>query len=261
MTNKPDFIEKSFIYKETREKPLEIFMFRPPEAKKGLPSIVFFFGGGWESGSPEQFFAQCRYLASKGICAFSARYRTKSSHGVTPQYCVEDAKSVMRWLKQNASMLSIDADMIAAGGGSAGAHLAAATAFIKSFDGDRENTSIDCRPKALVLFNPVLDNSENGYGFERVREFWEDFSPLHNISDNPPPALIMVGDSDQLIPVESARNFKAAFDEKGGECVLKIYKGANHGFFNKGRFDDKFYHATLAEMENFLKKHGFISGQ
>ena len=35
-------------------------------------AIVFFFGGGWSSGTPAQFYPFCRALARRGMAAFSA---------------------------------------------------------------------------------------------------------------------------------------------------------------------------------------------
>jgi acetyl esterase/lipase len=43
---------------------LNLYIFNPPGHKSTdkRPAIVFFFGGGWTSGTPAQFQHQCRYL-------------------------------------------------------------------------------------------------------------------------------------------------------------------------------------------------------
>ena len=38
------------------------------------PAVVFFFGGGWNSGSPKQFELQAKYLAEYGITVVLADY-------------------------------------------------------------------------------------------------------------------------------------------------------------------------------------------
>src|ERR1700733_10765315 len=84
-----------------------------------------------------------------------ADYWVKSRHDVTPDACVEDAKSAVRWLRQNAAMLGIDPDRIVASGGSAGGHIAACTAC-PGLDAEGEDLQVSSRPNALLLFNPVL---------------------------------------------------------------------------------------------------------
>jgi len=125
-----------------------------PEDKR--PAIVFFFGGGWSSGSPTQFENQARYLASRGLVAMAADYRVKSRQGVKAVSCVADAKSAIRWVRANAVRLGIDPHRVAAGGGSAGGHLAAAVAVLPGLDDPADDKSVSCVPDVLVLFNPAL---------------------------------------------------------------------------------------------------------
>ena len=57
---------KSFIYKKTKQADLEIVVHYPPGWKETdkRPAIVFFFGGGWTSGTIRQFEPQANHLAS-----------------------------------------------------------------------------------------------------------------------------------------------------------------------------------------------------
>src|SRR3954469_3053334 len=83
-------------YKEINGTALKLWIFQPQEkAAPGVkrPAIVFFFGGGWTSGSPSQFERQCRHLASRGMVAITADYRVASRQQVKPTACVADAKS------------------------------------------------------------------------------------------------------------------------------------------------------------------------
>jgi acetyl esterase/lipase len=145
-------------YKTVGDVSLNLWIFNPQDHKPSdhRAAILFFFGGGWNSGSPEQFQSQCRHLAERGMVAMAVDYRVNSRHGVKPVQCVADAKSAMRWVRANAVRLGIDPQRIAAGGGSAGGHLAACTALIKDCDEPGENTAVSAVPNALVLFNPAL---------------------------------------------------------------------------------------------------------
>jgi len=84
---------------------------------------------------------------------------------------VKDAKSAVRWIRKNALTYNIDPERIAAGGGSAGGHIAAATGTSTAFEEDGEDKSISSWPNLLVLFNPVIDNGPDGYGHSRVKGY------------------------------------------------------------------------------------------
>jgi len=225
-----------------------------------LPCALFFFGGGWNGGDISHFEPQATHLAKRGMVAICAQYRTRRSHEVPPNVCLMDAKSAVRYVRQNAEDLGIDPHRLAVGGGSAGGHLAAATTFCEGFNTVGEDAKISTRANALLLFNPVIDNSVNGYGHDRVREFWEDFSPLHNIS-SPPPTLFLLGDNDNLIPVGTGVAFQKAIEDASGRCDLHIYPTGQHGFFNEGRpagNGKEYYEDCVQKMDDFLVSLGFL---
>ena len=239
-------------------KDLKVYIFSPEghKASDERPAVVFFFGGGWVGGTPTQFAMQAKFLASRGMVAICADYRTRSSHKVRPFECVKDAKSCVRWVRANAGRLGIDPERIAAGGGSAGGHIAAATATVEGFDED-EDKSVSCVPDALVLFNPVFDNGPGGYGYNRVKDRYKEFSPIHNIREGLAPSLVMLGTKDRLIPVETAKKFKELAEKAGSRCDVKLYKEQPHGFFNYDR-NKEMYGKTVADMEAFLVSIGYL---
>jgi acetyl esterase len=234
---------------------LDLYIFNPDGHKAGdkKPVILFFFGGGWRSGEPEQFYPQSKYLASRGMVAICVEYRTATSHGTSPQECVRDGKSAIRWVRKHASKLGIDRDKLAAGGASAGGHVAAACGTVKGFNEEGEDTSISSRPDALVLFNPVYDNSSEGYGYDRVKEYWRQFSPMHNIDKDTPPTIVLLGTEDGEVPVATAEKYKELMEKAGRRCDLRLYKGQRHGFFNVKKFKE-----TLLETDNFLVALGYL---
>jgi acetyl esterase len=245
---------------------LNLHVFTPPGHQPGQsrPAIVFFFGGGWSSGSASHFHPQCEYLASRGIVAVSAEYRVKNLHGTTPQECVKDGKSAIRYLRQNAAALGIDPDRIAAGGGSAGGHVAAAAGTLTAYEEPGENLAISSRPDALVLYNPVVDNGPGGYGYNTVQAYWQSISPLHNISATAPPTTFFLGTSDSLVPVSVGQNYRAAMEAAGRRCDLHLYEGQPHSFFNFDVPDDDsgpFYgfRDTLFKTDEFLVSLGWLA--
>lgn len=244
---------------------LELHVFKPDgwQASDRRPAIVFFFGGGWINGTPEQFYNQSRDLAELGLVAVSAEYRIRSKHGTPPQACVEDGKSAVRYLRKHAAALGIDPNRIAAGGGSAGGHVAACTGVIKGFDAPGEDLAISSVPNLMVLFNPVIDTSiETGYGGKRVGKDPLVLSPRHQAHKDQPPCVIFTGKQDRVTTLASMRGFIDRSEASGASVKLHVYEPADHGFFNHRDFrkpsGEYFYPQVMRDLLAFLKLHGYV---
>ena len=223
----------------------------------GLPAMVFFFGGGWNSGSIQQFRPHAEHFTKRGMVCFLVDYRVLKRHGTTPFDALADAKSAMRYIRSHAADFHIHPDRIVGAGGSAGGHLAAATALIDGYNDPGDDLSVSCKPNALVLFNPVIDNGPDGYGYERIGDAYTGFSPMHAIQRGAPPTLFMVGTQDRLIPVATAQRYQQLMEDVGSRCDLKLYEGATHGFFNFNK-GQRYYAQTLRAADDFLVSLGVL---
>ena len=247
------------VHKSTPQGDLIIHLFEDEATARPAPAIVFFFGGGWNGGTPKQFFPHCEYLAGRGMLAASAEYRVKSRHGTSPAECVADGKSAVRWLRQHAGELGIDPARVAAGGGSAGGHVAACTAMSAGFEERTEDLSVSSRPDALVLFNPVAAVAGERWE-ERCGAHAEALSPVHNVRHGLPPTIIFHGRADTTVPIADVERLRSAMEAAGNTCVLKAYDGAAHGFFNFGRDGGAAFTATVREADRFLCSLGYVGG-
>ena len=158
---------RTVVYKDIGGAKLELNIFEPEghKATDKRPAIVFFFGGGWNGGSPSQFYPHCDYLAKRGMVAMSANYRVKSRNKTTPFECVKDGKSAMRYIRSHAKELGVDPGRVAAGGGSAGGHVAATTGVVPGLEEKGEDTKISSRADALLLVGGVFGRAR---GFEQA---------------------------------------------------------------------------------------------
>jgi acetyl esterase/lipase len=258
------------VYKSAGGAELKLWMFMP-EGDKGSgrrPAIVFFFGGGWTSGSPKQFEQQCRHFASRGMVAIAADYRVASRHQVKVADCVRDAKSAVRWVRANAGRLGIDPNRIAAGGGSAGGHLAAAAAILPGLEEAGEDLTVSSRANALVLFNPALvlaavpdaglDQSAFAKLAGRLGTEPEAVSPYHHVKRGAPPTIIFHGKADTTVPYGTVEAFARKMAAAGNRCELEGYDGQTHGFFNYGRGNNEYFEKTLKRADQFLVSLGWL---
>ena len=245
--------EKIF-YKSTEQTDLNLFIYNPVDFDKSQTynCIVFFHGGGWNSGDYKQFERQSIYFASRGMVAFSVEYRIRNKHGTSPIQAMEDAKSAIRFIRLNAELFSINPNRIAAAGGSAGGHLAAVAGNIDLFDNSSEDLTISSKPDLLILYNPVLHYGRKWGWIDNP----SNASPYENLSEGAPPTIILTGTQDKIVPVELIENYKKRMEAVGSRCDVIFYEGAEHAFFNKGHdFIDTVYKSDI-----FLKSNWYLSG-
>ncbi len=247
----------ALVYKKVGDRELKLFITNPSDwmTNDKRPALVFFHGGGWKGGAAQQFTPQSHYFAARGLVCIQVQYRTLGASPTPPLVCVQDAKSALRYVRAHAAELGIDPNRIAAGGGSAGGHLAAFTSMVEGLDDPADDLTISPRAQALLLFNPVFDNGPGGFGYERIGARYREFSPAHNISADAPPTIVFLGTADNLIPVETAQKFKADMEKVGNRCDLHLYEGAIHGFFNNPPYLEQ----TIAQCDKFLVSLGWLA--
>lgn len=255
---------KEVVYKEIDGAKLKLSFYYPDTFKNDqkYPTMIFFFGGGWTGGKVTQFEDQAKYFASRGLITVLADYRVKSRHQTTPFESVKDAKSAIRYLRIHNEEFGIDPNKIIASGGSAGGHIAAASSMVTGLNETGEDLSIATIANALVLFNPVVDMSPEGFANDKVGDRYKEISPMQNVTKGTPPTILFLGKKDKLIPVAIVEKFKSKMEAVGSRCDLHLYEGEPHGFFNKGRQeDDRCYIDTVRKADVFLASLGYLQGE
>jgi acetyl esterase len=248
----------SVIYKHTPQGDLKLYFHYPgdwnPSDRK--PVIVFFFGGGWAGGNIKQFLPQAEYLSGRGIIAVRADYRIRNRHGTTPDKCVEDGKSAVRWIRQNAALIGGDPDRIVSSGGSAGGHVAVCTYVVEGLEAEDEDLSISSRPNLLILYNPVMDLTgerfSNRFGSE---EMALRISPNQHLSLSVPPMIMFFGSDDPLI--KPAIQTLDRCRDLGLDARLWIADGVSHAFFNRSPWLE----STIFLSDKFLVEMGYLKGK
>lgn len=244
-----------FTYKDDDGTPRQMEIYFPkdhdPDQAK-VPGIIMFHGGGWTSGNRMQFRYLCHYFASRGLVAATASYELAPKNrkglnleGSHKRICIVDAKSAIRWYKQNADKLGIDANRIIAGGGSAGGHIALLATTNPGLNDPKDDTRIDTSVIAYLLYNPAVSKEKDS-----------EVNLLDHIGDDFPPAIMFWGSDDKWL-----KGWNPVYKEikERGIQSFEYWQapGQSHSFFNKQPWLD----VTIAETDRFLNRLGLLDGE
>lgn len=250
--------DATVVYKTIGRRSLCLHIFTPAghRTTDRRPVCALFHGGGWSGRTPRYFYPFARHFADIGMVGISVEYRLLSPpQGITVFDCVKDARSALRYLHAHAAELGGDPDRIIASGGSAGAHLAAGTVLFPGVDEEGEDASAPCHPDLLVLYYPVIDTSEAGYGHLKIGDRWRELSPVDHVRPHLPPTLLLHGTADTVTPFAGALRFHERMKQAGNECDLAAFEGGKHGYFI---FDMKLFTGAMAQTEVFLRRHRML---
>ncbi len=212
------------VYKtvDTFKLKVDIFYTGQSFERENNTAIVFFHGGGWAYGTPGEFFTTCERYAKMGIVTFSVDYRLSIENGITPSKTISpiesvmDAKSAMRWVRENSGKFHIDRNKIVAAGQSAGGHLALCTAMIEDYNEKSDNLSISCSPNAVLLFSACVNAVEGWCDrllADRRDKIWS-ISPAHNVKKGLPPMIEFHGTDDEQVPKWTVQFFENAMEKE-----------------------------------------------
>jgi acetyl esterase/lipase len=254
------------IYKKVDGYELRVDMFYSTGAKREVnnPAIAFFHGGGWVYGDPSQFHGACKRYALKGFVAFSFQYRlsvnedgTYPHPDITLIESVKDARSAIRWLRENAELLRIDPEKIVVGGQSAGGHLTMATALFDTINENNDNMSISPVPNAMLLYSSAYSSMEPWIDMimdEKRDQIWS-VSPHHNLRKGLPPTLAFHGKKDCVVGYFSVISFEEKMHELGNPFELVTLEDRFHylGEDNE-KYSRLFDEGILERTDEFLKQ-------
>ncbi len=260
---------EKIIYKKvgSTELTVDVFYTDLARQKNDNTAIAFFHGGGWVFGSPEEFHEACRRFARKGFVTFSFQYRLSINEDgtyphpeITPVESVMDARTAIRWLRENAEKLKINPEKIVAGGQSAGGQLALSTALMDSVNEISDNLNYSPVPNALLLYSSNVNTLEPWIDMllgDRRNEIWS-VSPYHNLRKGMPPAIAFHGEEDDQVLFYIVRMFQSRMQELGNYYELHTYPGRKH-YLGEGneKYSRYFDEEILEKTDVFLKKFGF----
>lgn len=268
-------MEKDISYIPDGDEAQKLDLYLPEKAAdKPLPLVVHIHGGGWIGGS--KYPCAVAPMVLRGYAVASVEYRFSQKAKFPAQ--IQDCQAAIRWLRAHAEEYHLDAEHVGVVGGSAGGHLSSLVgtaggknAFPKIGGKEEQSDRVqavcdifgpsdfstvvqqaadDKNVKNIFQFNTPADPYSSLIGTKLDDKVKADaVSPVHYVSKDNPPFLILHGTHDTLVPYAQSEEFAAALKEKGVTVWLQKIPGAGHGgpAFNKP--------GVIQLMQDFFDKY------
>jgi acetyl esterase len=243
--------------------PLRIYR---PDLEGPLPTLVYFFGGGWTLGSIDTADGICRQLANAVPCqVITVGYRLAPENPFPA--AVNDCHQATQWIAAHASELQVDTNRIVVGGDSAGGNLAAATTLLARESGPALAAQLLIYPNTLYGSDTAsMRAGDDPFLFNRtsVGWYWDHYLTDPADGRNPlaspllaeshaglPPALVITAEYDPLR--DEGEFYAEKLYAAGVPTQLSRYDGMVHGFFAMSGVLDGGRKA-IAEAAEFLQR-------
>jgi acetyl esterase/lipase len=198
-----------------------------PPAARGLPVVIFWYGGSWSTGSKGSYRFVGSALANRGMIAVLPDYR------VHPQVkfpdFLHDAATAVAWVQAHAREFGGDPQRIVLMGHSAGAHIATFIAYNSEFlraDGGRP----EWLRGVIGLSGPyALDpNSHLLHTIFAAPYTHKDWQPVAFAKRAAPPTLLVHGMNDRVVAVRHAERLRDVLLTAGVRVDTAFYPEAGH---------------------------------
>jgi acetyl esterase/lipase len=197
-------------------------LYWPDTARANGKTVIFFYGGSWDSGAKNDYLFVAQALAANGYTVVVPDYRLYPA--VRFPAFVDDGARAVRWTADR-----VGADKVFVMGHSAGAHialmLAVNTPYLAAAGVDRTRLGgaiglagpYDFLPlksaKLIEIFGGANNPESEAITFAKA--------PL-------PPALLIHGTADTTVYPRNSTNLAAAWRAAGAPVELKLYPDVGH---------------------------------
>jgi acetyl esterase/lipase len=241
------------------------------QAEASNAAMIYVYGGGFSSGSRDQWAHYYQHLTSQGITVFAMDYRLSTPTDPSWDKAAGDVTCAVGWVHQNADRYGIDTERVAISGGSAGGNLALLAAYSSESDAVPANCEVeDTSVRAVVDFYGPTDlvNLHEGSPSAAVKdslvqylggtpqtqpERYHDLSPLTYADETAPPTLIIQGQRDTGVQSAESTNLVERLVEVGVAHDLLLLPDTEHGF--DAAFGSFANQIAQARISDFLQEH------
>ena len=223
-----------------------------PEGPGPFPMLLSIHGGAWTDKDHTEYESTSTPLAATGIVVAAIGQRVGKGFPYPVQ--LQDINYGVRWLKAHASDFNGDPDSVGGIGYSSGGHTLPLAAMRPT---DPRYSALPVEGSSQVVANfaftiscwPVIepyfryeiarekgntDLMEKHHIFFQGDEAMHESTPINIIQSGEevtlPPAMVMHGTADDVMPIEASERFVAAYNGAGGKAQLVPWQGKGHGW-------------------------------
>lgn len=218
-------------------------------------SIVLIHGGGWNSGSKNDFVSYIDSFKKRmpGYAIFNINYRLVNGSNLFPAQ-EQDVKTAIDFIAKNSLDYHINKNKLVLLGVSAGGHLALLQGYkysnpkvaaIVDFFGPTDLMTMFQKPWHPYV--PFVLQMITGTTPKQNAALYQQSSPVNYVSSHSAPTLILHGSSDNIVNVSQSKSLKSKLDQAGVKNELVIYPGKAHGWYGSTLSD------SFDRIEAFLQ--------
>lgn len=199
-----------------------------PNAPGPHPVLVFYHGGGWHMGRPEDYHFIGRTFARAGYVVVLPGYRLVPE-GVYP-HMLDDGALAAAWVASNIAQFGGDPQRVILMGHSAGAHTAAMLGLERQWLG-RKGLPDNFVKGVVGLSGPydfypfTSDSARNAFGQVAEPALTQ---PITFVRGDAPPMLLLNGDADTTVRPRNSVALGRALQAAGARAEVVILPGLNH---------------------------------
>lgn len=243
-------IDKTQPYDDSKQnfKP-SVRVFLPDAKKADGRAVVCCPGGGYSHlAIDHEGYQWAQYFNERGIALIVLKYRMPHANTEVP---ISDAKEALRVVRENAAKWHINPEKVGIMGSSAGGHLASTVAT---------HSDAATAPAFQILFYPVITfdyaythkGSRHGLIGENASQDMVDlYSNERQVSDNTPPAIMLLSDDDKVVPSQNSVNYYLALKRHNVKATMHIYPSGGHGWGIRDNF--KYHNVMMADLSAWLE--------
>ncbi len=221
-------VARDIAYGPDPRQKLDLYAPARPTGSGPLPVLVFFYGGGWDTGTKAYYRWVGRAFAAKGFLVAMPDYRLVPE--VHFPAFLDDGASAIAKVREIAAANGGDPERLVTAGHSAGAYIAVMLALDTEYL-KRAGAPADSIRAAAGLAGPYdfypfdVPASVNAFGQAPDPKMTQ---PITFARGDAPPLLLATGDADTTVRPRNSIALSKAVTARGGQAELKLYPGVGH---------------------------------